>query len=471
MKKIFSIKNALPIGGLLIAFSTIVSCKKLIELPANPPTQITRQEQFSDSASAMSAVAGVYTYTHGEGIPYSDGFFTTSTALSANEIALSGANNIQAQFYEYMLTSSNGDLSNLWTSPYSAIYQVNDVLDGITGNSKLSASFVKQITGEMEVTRAFYYFNLVNLFGGVPLVTSTVYSTNAQLPRASTTAIYSQILTDLNDAVKKLPVGYPSAGHIRPNLYTALALLAKVHLYQGQWSAAFGAADSVISQGGFSLEPNLNDVFLDGSQEAIWQVPLENGGSGTTEASTFLPYYAGEVPGYIVTDSLLSQFEANDQRKTNWLAFSVVGTQTLYYPFKYKVTNVSSSAPAEDYMLLRLAELYLVRAESAAELNNLAIAVADINTIRTRAGLAPVYPATQADVLAAVRKERRTELFCEWGNRWFDLNRTIKDSNYPSTGNIIKVLNGYNPIKDNVYPIPQSQITLNSHLIQNPGYH
>jgi hypothetical protein len=457
-------------GGLLIAISALVSCKKLIEVPSNPPTLITRQEQYTDSATTMSAVAGVYSYTLGSGgIPYSDGMLTISTSLSANEISNSTGGD-ETEFSGYTLTPLNGEVGSLWGNPYQSVYQVNDVLAGISNNKNLSASFVKQITGEMEVTRAFYYFYTVNLFGGVPLVTSTDYATNAQLPRATASVIYTQILADLGDAIKKLPASYPSAGSARPNLYTAEALLAKVHLYQGQWQAAYNEADSVIRSGMYSLEPNLNNVFLDGSVEAIWQLPVEIANQGTAEAVSFLPF---PTVNYPVTDSLLKQFETGDQRFTSWLGASIVpvsDTQndTLYYPYKYK--DYQPTTPATDYMMLRLGEVYLIRAEAAAELGNLGVAVADVNTIRERAGLTAVNPTTQTAVLAAVRKERRTELCFEWGNRWFDLNRTIKDAKYPSSGNAAAVLAGYQTY-DALYPIPQPQIVLNSHLIQNPGYH
>lgn len=473
MKKLFSYKNKILACGLLIAIGTLVSCKKLIEIPPNPPTQITRQQVFADSATAISAVAGVYTYTpnrNQNGIPYCDGYFDITTALSGHEVSFTGGYGDVAQFYSYTLVSQNAELNQLWTAPYAAIYQVNDVLAGITGNSNLSASFVKQVTGEMKVVRAFYYFNMVNLFGGVPLVTTTDYTISAQLPRASVAAIYTQVLTDLNDAVKKLPAAYPSTGQVRPNLYTAVALLAKVHLYQGNWQAAYTEADSVIKYGGFSLLTDLNKVFLDGSAEAIWQVPVENIYGGTGDAQKFVPY--GGTPTYVVTDSLLNRFETGDLRKAAWLGTSVVGSNTYYYPFKYK--DKSPTSPATDFMMLRFAEMYLIRAEAAAELNtNLNVAVADINTIRQRAGLAAstvTSASSQAAILAVIRQERRIELCFEFGNRFFDLNRTSTDSKYPSTGQAPAVLTGWQP-KFAIYPVSQTQLQLNSHLVQSPGYH
>jgi len=463
MKKLFSYNNKILAGGLLIAFSTLVSCKKLVELPGNPPTQITRQQAFSDSASTLSAVVGVYTYNQdnqGDGFAYSDANLTIATGLSAHELSYTSSSDEQ-EFYSYTLTPLNSEVATLWQYPYASLYQVNDVLGGITNNSNLSASFVKQITGEMEVTRALYYFNLVNLFGSVPLVTSTDYVANAQLPRASASAVYTQILTDLNNAVKKLPSTYPSSGHARPNLYTALALLAKVHLYQKNWQAAYNEADSIIRSGGYSLEPTLNNVFLDGSQEAIWQLPIESSYDGTAEAANFMPYSTGVTPTFPVTDSLLNQFETGDQRKTNWLDTSVVGSQTLYYPYKYK--DYYPTSPATDFMVFRLAEIYLIRAEAAAELGNLSAALADVNTIRARAGLgaSTANVTSQAAVLAAVMKERQTELCFEWGNRWFDLNRT---------GKAAAELPGWQSFNA-LFPLPQAQIQLNHLLTQNPGYH
>jgi hypothetical protein len=470
MKRIFSNTYKILAGALLIASSSLVSCKKLIEIPENPPTQIIRQQVFTDSATTMSAVAGVYSYTPGSsGIPYSDGLFTLATAVSGHEV--NGGSGDQAQFFNYTVTPNNGSVSALWRAPYAEIYQINDVLAGITGNSNLSAPLVKQLTGEMKVVRAFCYFNLVNLFGGVPLVTATDYKVSAQLPRASVAEVYAQILADLDDAVKKLPVTYPSAGHARPNLYTAVALQAKVHLYLGQWQAAYNEADGVIKSGLFDITTTpLSDIFLEGSAEAIWQVPILNQYQGSGEAAFFVPYDPGQIPSYIVTEALLNQFEAGDQRLENWLGVNVINGENLYYPAKYK--DLQPTSPATNYMLLRFAEMYLIRAEAAAQLGNLSQALTDVNTIRNRAGLDPstADESSQTAVLAAVRKERRTEMCFEFGSRWFDLNRTSTDNKYPSKGQAPAVLAGWQP-NFAVYPVPQSQLQLNTRLIQNPGYH
>lgn len=467
--KLFSNTHHLFTGALLVVLGALVSCKKLIEIPVNPPTEIIRDQVFADSATTMTAVAGVYSSTPGgHGLPYSDGILTIATALSAHEVSTGDGDG--TQFFRYTLNPINSMVSSLWSAPYSEIYQINDVLAGITGNSNLSATFVKQITAEMKVVRALCYFNMVNLFGGVPLVTTTDYKTNAQLPGATATAIYAQVLTDLNEALKSLPADYPSAGHVRANFYTAQALLAKVHLYQGNWKAAYDEADSVITQGGFTLETDLNQVFLDGSHEAIWQVPILDQYQGSGEANFFIPYSSSQTPNYVVTDSLLNQFEPEDQRLTNWIGVNVVDGQNVYYPAKYK--DKQPTSPETGYVLLRVAEMYLIRAEAAAQLGNLSQAMDDLNILRDRAGLDPstADENSQTAVLAAVRKERRIELCFELGNRWLDLNRTSTDTKYPAKGQAPAVLAGWEP-NFALYPLPQSQLQLNSRLIQNPGYH
>ena len=462
MKKISLNNNILMICLLLVSVS-IASCKKLITIPDNPPSSITKQQQFADSTTAITAVAGVYTYYIGSGFGYSDAGLTTSCALSADELLYTQTDDNQ-QFFNYSLTALNSRIISLWSYPYQSNFQVNSVLEGVNGSANLSASFKKQITAEMEVVRSLYYFNLVNLFGDVPLVTTTDYQVTGHMPRTPAAAVYTRIIRDLTDARSKLTAAYPSAGHIRPNLYTATALLAKVNLYKGNWQSAYNEADSVIRMGSFSLEPNLNKVFLDGSSEAIWQIPANQGYYGVDDAHTFLPGYPGAPLNYLLTTHLLNAFESGDKRLQNWATTATVSGNTVYYPSKYK--NVSAtSTPTEDLMVLRLADIYLVRAEAAAHLNNFTQALADVNAIRARAGLAAsTAGANQTAVLAAIAQERRIELFCEWGNRWFDLKRT---------GTAAAVLGAEKTgftANAALYPVPQSQILLNNSLTQNPGY-
>jgi hypothetical protein len=118
----------------------------------------------------------------------------------------------------------------------------------------------------------------------------------------------------------------------------------------------------------------------------------------------------------------------------------------------------------EDFMVFRLGEQYLIHAEAAAELGNLGTAISDLNTVRARAGLSATTASTQADLLTAIMHERQVELFCEWGNRWLDLNRT------GTAGTVLNAEKGGFQSFMALYPVPFSQIQVNTLLTQNPGY-
>ncbi|HEY0273976.1 MAG TPA: RagB/SusD family nutrient uptake outer membrane protein [Chitinophaga sp.] len=469
MKKV-QLTGVKIIMGLVVAPLLLSSCKKLIDIPANPPSAITQVQEFADSATAMTAVAGIYSYVPNsmQGFPYNDAFLTICTALSADELSSTSSNSIDfREFYSYGLTPVNSNIATLWSKAYQRLYSVNAILEGVAGSEGLSAAFKRQITGEMKTVRAFYYFNLVNLYGGVPLVTTTDYRQSAHIARASADTIYRQAIADLRDAAGNLSADYPSGERTRPNLYTALTLLAKIHLYQAQWQDAYNEADSVIRSAIYQLEPELNNVFTEGSREAIWQLPSASSYQVTSEAFQFVPYSTGITPNYLLSPFLLNAFKPGDQRRQKWVGTTVANTggtsQTFYYPYKYK-NKLPTDLPVEDYMICRLGEVYLIRAEAAARLGQPDEALADLNAIRNRAGLENSNAQGQAAILDAIMQERQVELFTEWGNRWFDLKRT---------GTAGAVLSSEKAgWHDNavLYPIPQGQLLLDDRLQQNPGY-
>jgi hypothetical protein len=174
----------------------------------------------------------------------------------------------------------------------------------------------------------------------------------------------------------------------------------------------------------------------------------------------------------------MNAFEAGDKRRcwidsTNAAPMDGMPKVVSYYPNKYNIGQPNSAfmaPPREYYVMLRLAEQYLVRAEAAANggPGGLASAIADLNVIRSRAGL-PALPASlgKDQVLAAVAKERQTELFAEWGHRWFDLKRTGKAHTLLSAIPLKQPWAGDHQL---LYPIPNTEISVNHFLTQNPGY-
>lgn len=212
--------------------------------------------------------------------------------------------------------------------------------------------------------------------------------------------------------------------------------------------------------------------LADNNNEAIWQLESINNGSNAPDGVFIIGYLDNAVPGsfapYLLSDSLVNLFDSGDKRKENWVVSKMVDTQTYYFPYKYKL-SYTGQAPQEYPVLLRLAEQYLIRAEAKAQENKVSEAIDDINVIRARAGVSPLSNTlTQVQALAAIAKERRLELFTEYGHRWLDLKRTGEINNVM---NIVCPLKGGNWNSNwQVYPISLTEIQRDPNLTQNPGY-
>lgn len=313
-----------------------------------------------------------------------------------------------------------------------------------------------QAIGEALFLRAYFHFNLLNTFGSIPLITSTDAAANAVAPQATSAAVYQQIISDLQQAISYLPATYTVSGgqRTRASKMAAIALLAKVYLYNQNWADAEAQANLIIANSLFTL-PALNTVFLSSSTEAIFQI--DNKTTGYAAIAGAFVTNAGGTPVFQVRSELLNAFETGDLRKAAWLGMSA----GYYYPAKYKITATGGN---EYLTVLRLAEIYLIRAEARARQSNISGAQSDLNAVRTRAGLANTTAADQASLLLAVERERRVELFCEWGNRFFDLKRTGRADAVLSAEKT-----GWKATAIN-YPIPLTEISNNANLKQNAGY-
>ena len=477
----------------------IGSCKKLVEIPP-PIDTITTTQVFNSDRQAEAAMVGVYGKmingaTTNNGLVwqqvYSGGLSTILGGLSSDELFnYKGASEMNYySFTSNKLTIFNsGQADYAWASAYTTVYGANSVIEGIAAStsSQLSDSARKVLTGEAKFARAFAYFMLTNFYGDVPLALTVDFNQTIRLPRAPQEAVYRQIIQDLKDAQLSLPAVYTGNGErIRPNKWAATALLARAYLYTKDYAAAATESTKIIDNNSlYGLETDLNNVFLVNGREAIWQLQqstqFSNVKNATPEGYNMIPLNninAASAP-FCLTSHLLSAFETGDQRFTAWVGKtdnSSTGPSTgiTYYPYKYKVGNHNSvqGAPAtEYYMVLRLAEQYLIRAEATANgaQGGIAAAIADLNIIRNRAAL-PDLPTslTAEQTLAAIAKERQVELFAEWGHRWMDLKRTGKANDLLSAIPIKQPWLGSNQL---LYPIPQGDLRSDPFLIQNPGY-
>jgi len=465
--------------GIVICLGQL-SCRKLVTVP-QPINSITTTEQFNSDAQANSAMAGVYVGMAGGRLSFSNGYPAILGGMSADDLFYYGISDpIMMTFPVNQLVANNSYTGTMWTTAYKAIYNSNAVIEGIAASTSglLHDTVRQRLTAEAKFVRAFSYFYLVNLFGDVPLVQTVDFNKVRYMARTPVNGVYLQIIQDLKDAQSVLTAD-SAKERIIPNKWVATAMLARVYLYKGEYENAAAQATAVINNTAvYNLESNLNNVFLSTSREAIWQLKQGTNDittkNATVEGFSFLPNpLATAKAPYCLTTSLLNAFETGDNRRTAWVNSTSFGGAGLnYYPYKYKVgqANYSNNAPTEYNMVFRLAEMYLVRAEAAANgaAGGTATAITDLNTIRSRAGLTALpVSLTQAQVIVAVAKERQTELFAECGHRWLDLKRTGK------AHEVLSVLSWKQPWTGDyqlLYPIPLSEIDADPVLQQNPGY-
>jgi len=458
------------------------ACKKLVEVPL-PITDVTKPRAFNSDGNAIAAVTGLYQVM--QSIFTGNNSITVYTGLSADELHLSPSiTTADSKSYVYtnsLLISASGPSSgfNFWTTIYSYIYNCNSALSGLSDATNLTPTVRQQLTGEILFLRAFFYYYLLNLYGDVPLVLGTEYKVNATLPRSPTSQVWQKIAADLDSARTLLNPQYPDASltgisseRVRPTQGAALAMLARLYLYMGNWQLAEQQSSLLINNSTLYHLEALQNVFLKNSTEAIWQLQPIAVGWNTEDARVFIIPATG-LDSYMNTvylnDRLLDSFEPIDQRRQEWIDSITVNGITYHYPYKYK-SAIYGDPVSEYQMILRLGEQYLIRAEARAMQGNLAAARADLNVIRNRAGLPDTNANTQSKLLNAILQERRAELFTELGQRWADLKRT---------GKIDEVMKIETPLKANgapwrsfqqVYPLPLDDILTNPNLSQNIGY-
>ena len=375
--------------------------------------------------------------------------------------------------------TTNGVFRQTWVDSYVTIQATNIVLNRIDVIADMDNSLKNIRKGEMKFIRALAYFNLVNLYGGVPLVLEETTNPTDYFGqgRASVQQIYDQIILDLNEASSTLPESNDIG---RANKAAALILLGKAHLTLGN---AFEAETALRGITGYTFINTYADLFgIDNENNAgsIFEVQFQSGVNGGEEGSTFAAKFnsqknPGSKGNNIITQDLLDSFEAGDLRRNEIIQDPL--DPSVYITTKYLDSNRTLVDDGDNNAIVfRYADVLL----SLAEALNLKGYVADgeafdlINSIRTRAGLPNLTAATitnQQEFIEALLKERRHEFFYE-NHRWFDLKRL---------GDPVQVMNshfagfvGLNITIDQndlLLPIPLDQLNSDpGSMEQNPGY-
>ncbi|MBB5439390.1 hypothetical protein HDC92_003083 [Pedobacter sp. AK017] len=478
-----TIKKQIEIG-LIVLLVIHSGCNKLVEI--DPPVDtITTEQVFADDNNAIAAVTGIYSKLAGKNEPFSTANGGTSivTGLSSDELAIfSSAQSLMVIYRnELVERGPHVQIDGLWRRTYEYIFPINVCLENLNKSPGITATTRLKLLAEVKFLRTFCYFNLINLYGDVPFVETTDWDKSRLTKKMSKAEIYQILINDLLEIKGVLPEDYTSYNNerVRATRWAAEALLARLYLYNENWVQAEISATNVISNTLYSLPPNLSDVFLKNSKEAILQWHNSSSVGSVTQNITpegyvFIPQFNNRPPDYFLSNQLLSSFEVDDKRKIDWIKTITYLNKQYSFSFKYKkgFPDMVPNGPVTEYsMVLRLAEQYLIRAEARVNQDNINGAKADLDVIRKRAGLGVTTATSKEQLLAAIEQERRVELFTESGHRWFDLKRT---------GRIDAVMSVVTPQKSNgatiwksyqqVYPIPYGEITLNPNLTQNSGY-
>ncbi|RZL15712.1 MAG: RagB/SusD family nutrient uptake outer membrane protein [Hymenobacter sp.] len=483
----------LPFGALAL----LASCSFLDKAPL---TTLTPNNFFQSATDAEASLTAAY-----------------------DALQLTGAYgqdlNVMGEMPSDNCTSTNGDVNAMdkiiWTTTTSQVNNVyRDAFIGVN-RANIVLKYVptvtmdtvrrRQILGEARFIRALSYFNLVRAYGGVPLRTAPVESgapADVNLARATSEAVYAQVVADLTSAAQQLPASNTN----RAARNAAFALLARVQLTQRNWAAAQAAAQQVIGSGTATLTGTFNSLYPaeNKGSESLFEVQFAGNADGGNLLPDLLlpsPLATYSFPKFnIPTANLLAAADTvNDKR---W-AFAgnasaangrTVGRNHVSYidgkpgpggnsndvgPFVFKWRSLGNGFNSTDNSyVLRYAEVLLTYAEAANEQNGpTADALAKLNLVRQRAGLAALAQVASKEALRnEIDRQRRLELAFE-GERWFDLLRyarhTQADGSARHTVTALDVIQQQRGAADANYllfPIPLAEINNNPLITQNPGF-
>lgn len=497
----------------LLVTSMLMSCSdSFLDVPVQGGVTTS-----SDPALAQKLVTGVYnSLMQGDSWGNGDihGFaFIAVTNIMSDDASKGSTPTDQAvpvgDIDNFTLTSTNKFCESLWSGHYNGIGAANQALAALK-TAAISDAEKKQLMGEVRFLRGYLYFNLVRMFGGVPLVyrvpkdatdanTDPVFQT-----RASKEVTYDSIIMDLEYAVANLPLKTQANGHATKG--AAQSMLAKVHLYLQHWDEVYNLTEEVINSNLYQLVDDYATIWRqtgDNSSEAVFEVQtgeFNNANFGINNYTVCQGVRVGGLGGWNdlgwgfnnPTPSLINAYESGDLRKAStilfidnsgthkgtrlWDGFRVPSSdsvQNLYYNYKaYASTseeeynNPTDKDKPKNIKIMRYAEVLLMNAEAAKQLG-VGDPDARINLLRDRAGLSPKSNVT----LDEIWHERHVELAMEH-DRYWDLVRQGE----VVPGRTAAVLHAagktlFEEGKHELLPIPNSQILLSrNRLEQNPNY-
>ena len=488
---LFKMKKYTILAALLLVTTSglTVSCSKEF-INEEAPYSIDSENYFNSKSDYDKALIGAYDMLQSSYINVMLGEIASDNTLSGGESA-TDVIGIQ-QIDEMTHTSVNPNLKDIWNWMFAGVQRCNFIMEF---KDKTDFAEKNQVIGETRFLRAYYHFELVKFFGGIPMKVDKRFSINDEksIPRSSTPEVYAAIESDLLFAINNLNPVASQKG--RATKGAAQALLGKVYLYQNKFVESAAVLESLINSNSYSLVSNYNSIFEasgENNAESVFEVQYtdaEGADFGCLQCSegnvavgfNGIRNYVGPLfdSGYsfnVPTQEAYNAFESGDRRRdvailniTSWAALNTgvsYGTgykHTGFFNRKYIARQGDANIGDQNltnpnnYRSIRYADVLLMAAEAHYQIGNTATAQALVNQIRIRAGV----PGVSVNSLDVIYRERRYELSME-GVRFFDLVRT---------GQAVNFIDGFVVGKHELFPIPQVEIDLaGGKWNQNPGY-
>ncbi|MCW4467681.1 RagB/SusD family nutrient uptake outer membrane protein [Flavobacterium sp. MFBS3-15] len=490
-KNIFKMKMGLHGKIVLGAFVLSIAASSCDgDLDVDPQNAINENDFLNNPDNAVQLVNGVYNkMLDFDMYSFSWIGITSITSDDADKGSSPGDTGTDKHKMD-ALTFDASDLSfnEVWKGRYAGIYRANNALFYLE-QLQVDEALKNRLIGEVKFLRALFYFDLVRCFGDVPLVVGKIDLNDTELinqtvfVRRPKAEVYDQIEADLADAIVKLPLKsqYAARDLGRASKGAAQALLAKAHLYQQEWDAAFNMAGEVIGSGQYGLMDNYAEVWREtgeNGEESIFEVQA-------TLTKGLIQYTGVQGPrgtpdlgwGFNTPSlNLSNSYETGDPRRAAtimdvpgvlWDGFVAPATwANPRYNYKAYQSSIAESwnnnkdETAKNLRILKYSDILLIRAEAAFRMGNTTEARDRVNEIRGRVGLGELASVT----LQQIYNERRWEMAMEH-DRWFDLVRTGQAQAAMAADGKTFIVG-----KHEVFPIPEAQIALSGGILTQNNY-
>jgi hypothetical protein len=446
------------INKILPAFAAIIlvsSCSKILD--TQPELYVDETQSIVDKKSADAALIGAYnalSQNANQGVT-----FRYTVNLASDNLKWVGNTPTNREFDVYDIFATNTRVAELWAAIYKTINIANNIIATvpIVNDVSFSQADRNNSRGEAYFLRAYSYFDLVRLWGNVPLqITPTKTTADAKgIGNSSPPVVYKQIEQDLDSAETLL---YSTVNRNRANKFTAKALKARLYLYQKNWVKAESYATELINNtANFKLVKPYNLFFASkNTTESIFEIDYTVNNKNSWATNWFASNITGGKKELLPTDEFIALAkDPNTGGDRSTLLLTISGVT-------YGNMNFKLATGDDQVYAMRIAEMYLIRAEARAEnaTGDLTGAVQDLNVIRSRANVPSIVSvADKNELIDKILQERRIEFAYE-SQRWFDLVRKGKAHSVLGIADVNKLL----------FPIPKQQILVSPSLVQNPGY-